>query len=110
MVKNRNFKATKTQKKRKQNGGKTFANNQNVKLSYNDSEITCEICKSNNYNETIGAFDKSKVRSGIGQLVFGEAAEILDTTSVIIYTCNTCGLCKVIRNKDPIVIKTTDIK
>ena len=85
-------------------GGKTFASNGKVKLTWNGTEVICDICKSNNYTETVGAFGKSKVRSGVGQFVFGETADVLDTTSVLIYTCNNCGLCKVIRNKDPLRI------
>jgi ssDNA-binding Zn-finger/Zn-ribbon topoisomerase 1 len=96
-------------KTRKLKGGKTFSSSAPVKISYNGKEITCDICGSNNYTETTGAFGKSKVRSGVGQFFFGEAAEILDTTSVIIYTCNTCGLCKIIRNKDPILITAEKI-
>jgi len=87
------------------NGGKTFSSSTPVKLTYNGKYVVCDICQSNNYTETTGAFGKSKVRTGIGSAIFGEAAEILDTTSVIIYTCNTCGLCKIIRNKEPLLIK-----
>ena len=91
-------------KTRRFRGGKTFGSNGPVKLNYNSKEITCDICGSNNYKETIGTLDKSKVRSGVGQFFFGDAAGVLDNTSVIIYTCNTCGLCKMIRYKDPIQI------
>lgn len=102
---------TKTNPKitKKRRGGKTFASSKSIKLSYNGGDVVCDVCKNNNYTETIGAFDKSKVRSGVGQAIFGDVAEILDTTSVIIYTCNTCGLCKVIRNKDPIRIVATEM-
>ena len=96
-------------KNRTYRGGKTFATNKPVQLFYNDKPVVCDVCKENTYNETIGAFDKSKVRSGIGQAIFGHAAEILDTTSVIIYTCNTCGLCKIVRNKDPLKIIPKEI-
>jgi hypothetical protein len=101
-MKTRRFRGKKHNKTYK--GGKTFASNKPVQLFYNENEVVCDVCKKNNYKETTGALDKSKVRSGIGQLFFGDAAEILDTTSVIIYTCTTCGLCKIIRNKDPIRI------
>jgi hypothetical protein len=96
-----NKKYSKTKKIR---GGKTFSSSTPVKLNYNSKDIVCEICNNNNYTETTGALGKSKVRQGFGGLFFGEAAEIVDNTSVIIYTCNTCGLCKIIRNKDPLVI------
>jgi hypothetical protein len=92
-------------KTRKTRGGKTFSSDKPVKLNYNNKQILCDVCQSNNYTETTGAFGKSKVRTGVNSVFFGEAAEILDTTSVIIYTCNTCGLCKIIRNKDPLLIK-----
>ena len=100
----RKQKFSKKNKTRKIIGGKTFGSNAPVKLSYNGKAILCAVCGSNNYTENTGAFDKSKVRSGVGQIFFGDAAEILDTTSVIIYTCNGCGLCKIIRNKEPLKI------
>ena len=96
-------------KNRTYKGGKTFASNKMVQLFYNNASIGCEVCKENNYKETIGTIDKSKVRSGVGQFFFGDAAEILDNTSIIIYTCNTCGLCKIIRNKDPIRIVAKEV-
>ena len=99
-------KKSRTKKTRKLRGGKTFSSSTPVKLSYNDKSIVCEVCGNNNYSENTGSFGKSKVRSGVGQLFFGEAADVLDTTSVIIYTCNSCGLCKIIRNKEPLLIKT----
>jgi hypothetical protein len=107
MSKTRRFRKTKSSKTLK--GGKTFATDKNLKLTYNDNEVNCDICKNNSFKETIGAFEKSKVRSGVGQAFFGHAAAILDTTSVIIYTCNTCGLCKIIRNKDPIKVISKEI-
>lgn len=99
----------KNTRKTRKRGGKTFANNRPVSLNYNANPIKCDVCASNNYTEIIGTIDKSKVRSGFGQFFFGEAAEILDNTSIIIYTCNTCGMCKIIRNKDPIVISATPL-
>lgn len=91
---------------RKNRGGKTISSHTQVKLNYKDKEIVCDVCGSNHYTENTGSFNKSKLRSGVGQIFLGNAAEILDTTSVIIYTCNTCGLCKIIRNKDPLLITT----
>jgi hypothetical protein len=104
-------KQNQTRKKREhpKKGGKTFATSKNVSLSYNNAPVVCDLCKTNNFRETIGALEKSKVRSGIGQAFFGDVAEILDTTSVIIYTCKTCGLCKIIRNQDPIKIVATEV-
>jgi ssDNA-binding Zn-finger/Zn-ribbon topoisomerase 1 len=89
---------------RKIKSGKLFGSNQNVRLNYNEKTITCEVCGENNYTENTGTFGKSKARAGVGQFFFGDAADVLDTTSVIIYTCNNCGLCRIIRNKDPIQI------
>jgi ssDNA-binding Zn-finger/Zn-ribbon topoisomerase 1 len=91
-------------KTRKNKGGKAISSSGAVKLKYKEKEVICDVCGSNHYTENTGSFGKSKVRSGVGQIFLGEAAEILDTTSVIIYTCNTCGLCKIIRNKDPLLI------
>ena len=96
-------------KSRKLRGGKTFSSSTPVKLNYNGKDITCEICNSNNYIENTGTISKSKVRQGLGNIFFGEAAEVIDNTSVIIYTCNTCGLCKIIRNKDPILISSQPV-
>jgi hypothetical protein len=96
-------------KSRKLRGGKTLSSNTPVKLNYNGKDIICEICNSNNYTENTGTISKSKVRQGLGDIFFGEAAQVLDNTSVIIYTCNTCGLCKIIRNKDPILINAQPV-
>ena len=96
-------------KSRKIRGGKPFSSSTPVKLNYNGKDITCEICNSNNYIENTGTISKSKVRQGLGNIFFGEAAEVIDNTSVIIYTCNTCGLCKIIRNKDPILISSQPV-
>ena len=90
----------KNARKTRKRGGKTFASSKPVTLSYNNNPVNCDVCKSNNYTEVTGTIDKSKVRSGVGQFFFGEAAEILDNTSVLIYTCNTCGMCKIVRNLD----------
>ena len=96
-------------KSRKLRGGKTFSSSNPVKLNYNGKDITCDICGTNNYTENTGTISKSKVRQGLGDIFFGEAAEIIDNTSIIIYTCNTCGLCKIIRNKDPILINAQPV-
>lgn len=99
----------KSGKSKKLRGGKTFSSSSPVKLTYKEKAVVCDVCGSNNYTETTGAFSKSKVRSGVGQIFLGEAAEILDTTSVVIYTCNTCNLCKVIRNIEPVLIKSEPV-
>jgi hypothetical protein len=104
-----NKKGGKSRKLRKLIGGKTLSSSTPVKLNYNGKDIICEICNSNNYTENTGTISKSKVRQGLGDIFFGEAAQVLDNTSVIIYTCNTCGLCKIIRNKDPILINAQPV-
>ncbi len=104
-----NKKGGKLRKTRKLIGGKTLSSSTPVKLNYNGKDIICEICNSNNYTENTGTISKSKVRQGLGDIFFGEAAQVLDNTSVIIYTCNTCGLCKIIRNKDPILINAQPV-
>jgi ssDNA-binding Zn-finger/Zn-ribbon topoisomerase 1 len=96
-------------KTRKNKGGKAVSSSGAVKLKYKEKEVICDVCGSNHYTENTGSFGKSKLRSGVGQIFLGEAAEILDTTSVIIYTCNTCGLCKIIRNKDPLLITSQPV-
>ena len=91
-------------KSRRLRAGKAISSSGAVKLKYKEKEVVCDVCRSNHYTENTGSFGKSKLRSGVGQIFLGEAADVLDTTSVIIYTCNTCGLCKIIRNKDPLLI------
>jgi hypothetical protein len=91
-------------KTRRLKGGKTFSSSVPVQLTYNNKEVICDVCSSNNYKEFTGSIDKSKVRQGFGQMFFGETADVLDNTSVIIYICNTCGMCKIIRNRDPLQI------
>jgi hypothetical protein len=104
MTKTHRFRGNKKRNNRSLKGGKTFASDKNVNLSYQDNSVVCDLCKNDEFKETISSLDKSKVRSSVGQAFFGKAAQILDTTSVIIYTCDNCGLCKMIRNKDPIKI------
>lgn len=98
-----------TRGRRPFHGGKTFASSTPVKLAILDEKnnpvpINCEICANNNYTETIGTLNKSKVRAGFGSMFLGEAAEFLDTTSIIIYFCNFCGHARIIRNNSAIKI------
>jgi len=97
-------------KTRKRKGGKTFSSSVPVQLTYNTVEVKCDVCSSNNYTEFTGSIDKSKVRQGVGQMFFGQAADVLDNTSIIIYICNTCGMCKIIRNKDPLLIVSNPVQ
>ena len=90
--------------KRKNVGGKSYASSTPVSLTYNGMSVICALCRQNNYTENVGTLGKSKMRTGIGSFFFGEAAEILDTTSIITYFCNNCGLSKTIRNNDNIRI------
>lgn len=99
----------KRRKSRKMKGGKTFSSSKPVKLNYNGKDIICDICGSNNYTENTGTIGKSKVRQGFGNFFFGDAADVVDNTSIIIYTCNICGICKIIRNKDPQLIIAQEI-
>jgi hypothetical protein len=97
-------------KTRKRIGGKTFSSNNPVNLHYNNEKIVCYVCGHDTYSETIGTINKSKARSGVGQFVFGDMADVIDNTSVILYTCNHCGMCKTIRNKDPLMIIASDVR
>jgi len=85
-------------------GGKTWASSTPVSLTYLNNPVSCDVCRQNNYTENIGTLGKSKVRSGLTSFFFGEAGEVLDTTSIITYFCNSCGLSKTIRNNDNIKI------
>jgi hypothetical protein len=96
----------KTRKIKIHTGGKTFAADEPVQLFYKTKALKCEACEENEYKETIGTFGKSKVRTALTDVFFGTlAGDVFATTSVKIYTCTTCSLCKVIRNKAPFHIK-----
>jgi len=103
--------ARKTNKTRskKRGGGKTFAESGPVSLYFANQTVKCSLCGQNNFTETIGTLGKSKVRQGFGSFFFGEAAEVLDTTSIITYFCNNCGLSKMIRNNDNLRILTSPV-
>lgn len=106
--KTKNQSKTKTKKTRK--GGKTFASSNHVKITYENSPIVCDVCKHDTYNEVISSLNKSKVRSGLGQMFLGDAAEILDTTSVIVYVCKNCGNCRMVRNTDEYATKIVSLE
>ena len=89
---------------RRKGGGKTFASSTPVSLSYKGEAVKCDLCGYNHYTENIGTLGKSKMRSGVTSFFFGEVGEVLDTTSIITYFCNKCGLSKTIRNNDDIKI------
>jgi len=95
--------------KRKLGGGKTWASSTPVSLTYNGQSVPCDLCRQNLYTENIGTLGKSKVRSGLSSFFFGEVGEVLDTTSIITYFCNTCGLSKIIRNNDNIQINSGEV-
>lgn len=107
ITKNRKTRNTKTRKSR---GGKTFSQTKPVELKYQNRTVLCDLCKHREFTENTGSFGKSKVRSTAAQVFLGDLAETIDTTSVIIYTCNECGLCKIIRNKDPLKIIAEPVK
>ena len=90
-------------------GGKTWASSTPVSLYYNNQTVTCDLCRQNNYTENVGTLGKSKVRSGFTSFLFGEVGEVLDTTSIITYFCNNCGLSKTIRNNDNLQILTSPV-
>ena len=94
---------------RKRGGGKTFASSGPVSLTFNGQSVPCDLCRQNNYTENVGTLGKSKVRTGLTSFFFGEAGEVLDTTSIITYFCNNCGLSKTIRNNDNIRIVSGEV-
>jgi hypothetical protein len=110
-MKNKTPKQRKSNNKtRKLTGGKTFSSNNPVNLYYNNEQIFCYVCGHNTYSETIGTINKSKARSGATQFFFGDVADVLDNTSIILYNCNHCGFCKMVRNKDPLMIIASDVR
>jgi len=109
-MKTRNIRNNSKNRTCKKKGGKTFGSSKLVNIYYDDNNILCDVCKNDKYNEVIGALEKSKVRSGFGQFFFGEAAEILDNTSVIIYVCSNCGNCRIIRNTDKLKIVAKEVE
>lgn len=86
--------------------GENMGSSTPVSLIYNGQSVPCDLCRQNIYTENIGTLGKSKVRSGLSSFFFGEVGEVLDTTSIITYFCNTCGLSKTIRNNDNIQIQS----
>lgn len=86
--------------RKKSHGGKTFASSKPIKLFYKSKQLLCEVCNHDMYEEIIGTLGKSKVRSGLAEMVLGDFGKILDTTSIIVYVCKDCGNCKMIRNTD----------
>jgi len=88
-------------------GGLTIGRG-NVPLYYNNNELFCDVCKTNNYEEIPSAIDKSKFREVLTSMFFGNNTQTIDNTSVIMYVCNTCGNCRIIRNKDPLKITITN--
>lgn len=104
-----NTKLRKTKKKYILKGGlgagKTTSD-EIVKLTYNSKEVNCQNCSSNNYTEVIGSLGKSKARTIMGDMIFGDNMKNIDNTSIISYFCNTCGLCKMIRNVDLKIVAT----
>ena len=97
-------------KTRKTTGGKTFSSNNPVNLHYINNPIVCYVCGHNTYSETVGTINKSKARSGVGQFIFGDLADVIDNTSIILYTCNQCGMCKMVRNREPHMIIASDVR
>jgi len=87
-------------------GGKG-ASDGNVTLSYKGYPLGCAICGENNYEEVISTLGKSKIRKTFGNMVFGEAADNFDNTSVIAYFCLKCGNSRMIRNNNSISIIAT---
>ena len=79
-------------------GGKTFSARKPVKLHYNNIEVKCDVCGHNYYRENTGTIGKSKMRALMGQFIFGSLADALDNTSIILYSCETCGMCRLVKN------------
>jgi hypothetical protein len=98
----------------KTTGGKALEEGVPVKLVIQnnqgkDFDVPCDVCKNNNYTEDLGTIGKSKIESGLNAMFFDDPIQVLDTTSVILYSCNFCGNCRIIRNKDPIRITSIRI-
>lgn len=100
---NRNPKNNKT-KRKNDGGGKTFSESSPVNIFFNNQSIVCYVCGHDRYTETVGTINKSKVRSGVGQVFFGDIADVIDNTSIIMYACINCGCCKMVRNSDSLQI------
>jgi hypothetical protein len=79
-------------------GGKTFSARKPVQLHYNGIEVPCDVCGQNLYKENTGTIGKSKMRALMGQFIFGSLADALDNTSIILYSCETCGMCRLVKN------------
>jgi hypothetical protein len=98
----------KTRKNQKKQGGGLFSglglnapvfeNKNAVSLSYNSNPIKCDVCGNIDFTEIQSSIDKSKVRTFVREAVFGDGSENIDNTSVILYVCQTCGNCRMVRN------------
>lgn len=71
-----------------------------VSLVYNGQSVPCDACKQNSYIENYGALGKAKGRAALTSLFFGDLGQSIDTTSIIAYFCNNCGLAKIVRDLD----------
>ncbi len=71
-----------------------------ISLVYEGQSVPCEVCKRNSYIENYGALGKGKGRSVVTSFFFGDLGQSLDTTSIIAYFCNHCGLAKIVRHLD----------
>ena len=96
----------KNRRNQKKTGGLAplFENNTPVSLSYNGTDVNCDVCSSNNYLTIQSSIDKSKLRTVVRDMFFGENSGELDNTSVIMYVCNICGNCRITRNIQPLQI------
>ena len=80
-----------------------------VPLSYNGKLILCEICNHKYYEEISGTLGKSKMRSTVGQFIFGDYAGTIDNTSLLLYVCKQCGYCRIVRDRSDKKIFTEDV-
>ena len=67
-----------------------------VQLTYQGTEVKCVVCGTNRYSKVDATLPKSKARNFVGQMFLGDVAEIFDTTSVVVYACVNCGMCRMV--------------
>ncbi len=69
-----------------------------VELEYKGAAVNCRVCGENQYKEYSGTIGRSKVRSLVGLFFLGDLIDTLDNSSILLYTCITCGTSRIVKD------------
>jgi predicted RNA-binding Zn-ribbon protein involved in translation (DUF1610 family) len=69
-----------------------------VELEYKGTAVNCRVCGENEYKEYSGTIGRSKVRALAGMFFFGDLIDTLDNSSILLYTCITCGTARIVKD------------